>query len=203
MAQDATPDVELLAAWRGGDKAAGGALLRRHFPAVFRYFDRHVQGADVEDLTQRTFEACIQTRDRLREDSSFRPYLFGVARKQLLKHYERKYPRGRQVPPSEVELRDIRTSPTGLMARAEQQRLFLRALDAVPEPYREALDLFFWQDRKLVEMATMLDIALGTVKSRLHRGKAMLKEQLDAMQIEQQSRAELLSDLNSRPVEPA
>ena len=201
MAQESASDVELLTAWRAGDKSAANALLRRHFAAIFRYFDKHVHGAEVEDLTQKTFEACIETRDRLHHDASFRPYLFGIARKQLLKFYERKYPRGTQVPPSEVELRDIRTSPTGLMARMEQQRLFLRALDTLPEQYKDVLELFFWQDRKIVEITALLGIAVGTVKSRLHRGKAMLKEQLEAMRVEKEARESVLGELESRAIE--
>ena len=198
---DESSDVELLRRWREGDRASGSALLRRHFGGVFRYFDRHVSGADVEDLTQRTFQSCVESRDRLLDDASFRAYLFGIARKQLLKHYEWKRPRGQEVSPSGAQLRDIRTSPSGLMARADQQQLFVRAMQEVPEEYRVVLDLFFWQDRKMKEIAAQLEVPLGTVKSRLHRGKAMIKDAVEALDVERELRRSTLAELDSRAIE--
>ena len=84
---DAPSDVELLQAWRAGDAAAGELLVGRYFLSVHRFFSAHVQG-DVDDLTQRTFEACIQARDRMRDDAAFRGYLFGIARNQLARVFE-------------------------------------------------------------------------------------------------------------------
>jgi len=194
-------DVELLQRWRAGDTAAANVLLRRHFAAVFRYFDAHVRGADVEDLTQRTFEACVEFRDRLRDDASLRAYLMGIARKQLLKHLERKRPRGHEVPHSQVDLVDIRTSPTGVLARLDQQRVFLDALLPLAPEYREVIELYFWQDRKIPEIAAALEIAVGTVKSRLHRGKAAMRAAIEAMGIAPQLRAGTLGELDSRPID--
>jgi len=168
-------DVELLVAWRAGDKNAGNALLQRHFVSVYRYFEANV-GDDVEDLTQRTFEACIAARDRLRDDASFRAYLFGIARKQLLRHFERGYPKGTTVSPSQVPIRDVRTSPSGAVARLDHQQLLLRGLAEIPLEFKSVLELFYWEDKKIPEVAEELGIAIGTVKSRLFRGKALLKE---------------------------
>ncbi len=194
-------DVELLQRWRAGDTTAANVLLRRHFAVVFRYFDRHVRGADVEDLTQRTFEACVEFRDRLRDDASLRAYLLGIARKQLLKHLERKRPRGHEVSPSQAPLPDIRTSPTGVLARLDQQRLFLDALAPLPPEYREVLELFFWQDRSLADIAAALGIAIGTVKSRLHRGKAALREAIAAANVDPSLRASTVAELDGRAIE--
>ncbi len=200
MSASEATDVELLGRWRQGDKAAANELLRRHFAAVFRYFDRHLGGTDVEDLTQKTFEAIIEVRDGLRDDASFRAYLFGIARKQLLRHFERKRPRGTEVSPSRVDIPDIRTSPSGVMVRHDQQRLFLGALRPLPDEYRVVLELFFWQDRQIPEIAAQLDVPVGTVKSRLHRGKAMLREALEAVRAEPELRASTLAELESKAI---
>ncbi|MEM6994432.1 MAG: sigma-70 family RNA polymerase sigma factor [Myxococcota bacterium] len=168
-------DVELLVRWREGDKTAGNALLQRHFVSVYRFFEANIS-EDVEDLTQRTFEACIVARDRLRDDANFRAYLFGIARKQLLRHLERRYPRGTTVSPSQVVIKDVRTSPSGAVARLDQQQLFVRGLSEIPLEFKSVLELFYWEDRKIPEIAVELGIAVGTVKSRLFRGKAVLKE---------------------------
>ena len=77
-------DLDLLEAWRAGDKEAAGTLLRRHFSRVFQFF-RSKLDDHVDDLTQRTFMACVEARERLRPEVSFRAYLLGIARKQLLR----------------------------------------------------------------------------------------------------------------------
>jgi RNA polymerase sigma-70 factor (ECF subfamily) len=125
----------------------------------------------------------------------------GIARKQLLKHLERKRPRGHEVPHSQVDLVDIRTSPTGVLARLDQQRVFLDALLPLAPEYREVIELYFWQDRKIPEIAAALEIAVGTVKSRLHRGKAAMRAAIEAMGIAPQLRAGTLGELDSRPID--
>ncbi|MCA9704976.1 MAG: sigma-70 family RNA polymerase sigma factor [Myxococcales bacterium] len=198
-----TSDTALLQAWRAGDLHAANDLLRRHFGRIFRYFDRHVSGPEAEDLTQRTFEACVTTRDRLRDDASFRAYLLGIARKQLLRHFEYKRPRGTELPPSQLDLQDIRTSPSGVMVRHDQQRLFLDALAPLPAEYREVLELFFWQDRTMPEIAEQLGVPLGTVKSRLHRGKALLRSRIEALPVTSELRRSTLDELDSRALDGA
>lgn len=205
MADKDTSDVELLAQWRAGDTKAGNALLQRHFVSVYRFFEANL-GQDVEDLTQRTFEALIAARDRLRDDASFRAYLFGIARKQLLRHFERRYPRGQTVSPSQVPIRDVRTSPSGAVARLDHQQILLRGLAQLPLEFKSVLELFYWEDKKIPEVAAELGIAIGTVKSRLFRGKAMLKALVEAADAPADLRASTLQaierhseDLDAEP----
>ena len=81
-------DAQLLAAWAGGDKAAGEALFERHFEAVARFF-RNKLPADAahEDLIQQTFLGCVEARERFRGEASFRSFLFAIAHRQLSKHW--------------------------------------------------------------------------------------------------------------------
>ena len=176
MAQD-EDDGALLEAWRAGDRDAGDDLLRRHFLGVLRYFSAH-PGVDAEEMTQRTFEACIAARDRVRDQ--FVAYLFGIARNQLLREWERKGYRGEPISPSNVSLRDLRTSPSMRVAKLDEQLLFARGLASLAREFASVLELFFWEDRSIHEIANQLGIAEGTVKSRLHRGKAMLRTWLEA-----------------------
>jgi RNA polymerase sigma factor (sigma-70 family) len=175
---EAAEDSTLLEAWRAGDRDAGDDLLRRHFLSVFRYFSSH-PGVDAEEMTQRTFEACIAARDRVRDQ--FVAYLFGIARNQLLREWERKGYRGEPVSPSNVSLRDLRTSPSMRVAKLDEQMLFAKGLATLPREFASVLELFFWEDRSIQEIADKLGIAAGTVKSRLHRGKALLRTWLDAV----------------------
>lgn len=79
-------DVELLDAWKGGDRRAGAALFERHYPAVLRLFHNKA-GEQGKDLIQRTFLRCLEARDRILPGSSFRSFLFGIARNVLLEHF--------------------------------------------------------------------------------------------------------------------
>lgn len=66
-------DVALLQAWREGDGHAGDALVTRHYKSVLRFFELRTRAA--EDLTQRTFLACVEGRDRIQLANGFRAYL--------------------------------------------------------------------------------------------------------------------------------
>lgn len=176
-------DGTLLEAWRGGDKAAGEELFRRHFDAVHRYFVKNLRasgrGADAEDLTQRSFEACVTGRDRVQGD--FRGYLFGVARRQLFSELKHRAVRGDTVTPSNAGIRAMNTSPSGAVARVDEQKIFRVALEGLPPEFRAVIERFYWQEQPITVIAQQLGVALGTVKSRLFRGKALLRERLEQL----------------------
>src|SRR5215468_5288882 len=89
---ESASDIELLKAWIDGDNGAGSILVRRHFDALYRFFTKKASGHE-EDLIQQTFMASVEAKDAFRGDSSFRAYLFGLARFQLLTHYRKVYRR--------------------------------------------------------------------------------------------------------------
>ena len=170
-------DFELLEAWRGGDGAAGDTLFRRHFARVYRFFRSKV-GADAEDLTQRTFLACIESRQRMAEDSNFRAYVFGVARNQLLMYY-RRAGRDRKAPDPEHEsVRQLGDCPALGLEKGEELRLVLAAMQNLPIDFQVALELYYWEDMEVEHIAQVLEVPLGTVKSRLHRGRERLRDEI-------------------------
>ena len=173
----------MLDAWRSGDKAAGEELFRRHFVAVYRYFLKNLRntgrGPDAEDLTQRTFEACVTGRDRVQGD--FRGYLFGIARRQMFLEFKQRQTRGDIVAPSEAGIRDVHTSPSGAVARLDEQKIFLVALEGLPTEFRSVIERFYWEEQPITVIAQELGVATGTVKSRLFRGKALLRERLEQL----------------------
>ena len=109
-------DFELLEAWRDGDEVAGRDLFGRYFDAVFRFFRNKVNEA-AEDLTQQTFMGLVAGRDKFRGDSSFRTYLFVIARKRLYS-YLRNLDR-RQDP---IEFGNSSVVDLGLVYRCEIER---------------------------------------------------------------------------------
>lgn len=169
-------DAELLTSWRGGDPAAGEALFERHFDALYRFFRNKVQDG-LEDLVQETFLACL-AGPPFRGESSFRTYLFAIARNALHAHI-RKLGRARaEVDIGDVSVADLGTSPSGVVARRREERLLLEALRGLPLDFQIALELFYWEDLTGPDLAIVLAIPEGTARSRLRRAREALEQKL-------------------------
>jgi RNA polymerase sigma factor (sigma-70 family) len=167
-------DYDLLDAWRGGDAAAGNELFDRHFQSIYRFL-RSKTAVDPADLVQGVFLACVESKDSFRGESSFRTYLYAVARKQLYKHYRDRRP-GADF--GVTSLADFGPTPSLLVDQRAQDRLLLEALRSIPLELQLALELHYWERMPAPEIAKVLDIAEGTVRSRLRRAKEALEEKL-------------------------
>ncbi|MCH9687426.1 MAG: sigma-70 family RNA polymerase sigma factor [Deltaproteobacteria bacterium] len=188
-------DAALLDAWRAGDRDAGDALIGRHFDAVCRFF-RSKLGDDVEDLVQRTFLDCVESRERIRHPS-FVAYLFGVARNRLFDHLRRELRRPTEAL-GERSIADIRTHLSGRLARAQHHALVVRAMQALPVDFQIALELAYWEDLSGAEIASVLQIPANTVRSRLSRGRALLRERVQTLAAQPAERAQTLATLQAR-----
>jgi len=187
-------DIELLQQWREGSNAAGSALVRRHFDSLYRFFASKARGNE-EDLIQQTFVACVEAKDAFRGESTFRAYLFGLARFQLLTHYRKVY-RNPVLALTTTSIRDLATSPTGIVARREERQLLELALQHIPIDQQIALELTYWEGMSAPEVGRVLGIPENTVYSRLRRAKAHLKEALEHLSsgpLERDSALALLS----------
>jgi RNA polymerase sigma-70 factor (ECF subfamily) len=174
-----TRDHDLLRAWRAGDNDAGDELLMRHFASVYRFFAAKLDGP-VEDLAQGTFLACVERRDKLDENLSIRAYLLGIARNSLFQHFRKLRLENRSRALGALPVEEL-SSPSRVVANREEHRLLLIALRRIPLDFQIALELFYWEEMPIAEIAAVLEIAEGTVKSRLHRGKGMLREHIQGM----------------------
>lgn len=193
---DRQSDLELLQSWCNQDNRAGSALVKRHFHALYRFFSNKAPGQE-EDLIQQTFVACVESRGRFRGDSSFRAYLFGLARNQLMTHYRRVY-RGRALDFTTSSVHDLATSPSGLLAREQERVLLDAALRRLPVDQQIALELTYWEELTGPEVATALGIPESTVYTRLHRGKAHLLAELDLLHPEGEVRERAVALLTAR-----
>lgn len=168
-------DLALLDAWRGGDARAGGLLFRRYFAQLSRFF-RNKADLGVEDLIQSTFLACVEGRDRFRETASFRSYLFAIARHHLYAHYRRQR---RAVDFTQTSVVDLGASPSGPLGRRQETAALLRALRSIPLEYQIVLELTYWEGMKGPEIAEILEIPANTVRGRLSRARAALRQALE------------------------
>lgn len=175
-----TDDLELVAAWRAGDTAAGETLVERHLEAVHRFFANKVQHA-TDDLVQRTFLACLESVDAFQGRSSFRSYLFGIAR-HVLYHHWRDADRGFDAFTASVGSRLAdEPSPADHVAARQEQRLLLRALRALPLELQTLLELAYWEELSDRELAEALEMPPGTIKSRLRKARGLLDAELSSL----------------------
>lgn len=181
-------DLELFEAWRAGDGAAGETLIERHYDAVERFF-RTKAGEHADELLQRTFLGCAEARDRFRGESSFRSFLFGIARNILFEHIRAKA-RDRRVDP-DFTISSLDQLAPGLSTVAYQraeQRLLVEALRRLPLEIQVTLELYYWEDLSVAELAEITQVPAGTVKSRLHRGRGLLREAMEQLPVDTEGR---------------
>jgi RNA polymerase sigma-70 factor (ECF subfamily) len=172
---------ELMARMAAGDREAFALLYRRYRPDVYR-FAAHFCGslAQAEDIVQDVFLAVIQHAARYRpERSAVLPWLLGIAR-----NYSRRRRSERPMLPLPVddapsgrEL-SIELDPLAGITRDRQAVALRRALGELPCRYREVIVLCDLHDLTYLDAASALGCAIGTVRSRLHRGRALLARRL-------------------------
>jgi len=168
-------DMELLEAWRGGDNAAGSTLLRRHFRTLYRFFRSKVsEGA--EDLVQQTMLACAESAHRFRGDSSFKTNLLAIARTQLLMYLRKFARKGKKIDVLEASIADMMGSPSVAVAGKDEQRLVLLALRRIPLDLQIAVELHYWEEMRVNDIAVVIGVPAGTVKSRLNRARRLVRE---------------------------
>jgi len=181
-------DEELLLGWRDGDSGAGEALFDRYYGPVSRFFANKVQ-RERDDLVQMTFSACLEKVDTLRDAASFRSFLFGIARFELLHHYRRNNRQGVPLDTERDSVCDLAPSPSLVVAKRKEQRLLLEALRRIPLQLQIVLELSYWEHLTSREVAEIIEVPVGTVKSRLRRAR----ENLEAAMRELSDSATLLA----------
>jgi RNA polymerase sigma-70 factor (ECF subfamily) len=167
-------DFDLLDAWRDGDTAAGNELFARHFDSVCRFF-RNKVGDGVDDLIQRVFLACVESRDKFRKEASFRTYLFTLARNELYANFKRQGRQQARIDPLEASVHDLAPSATAIVAQRAEERLLLEALRRIPVDHQIALELYYWEDLPAPELARILGVPEGTIRTRLRRAKSLVE----------------------------
>jgi len=165
-------DSEALHASRA-DPRAFVVIFERHFEVVNRYLRRRVPVDLADDLTAETFVRAFQHRRRyraFREDA--RPWLFGIAMnlvREHLRHEERELRAFARMFIDPVDELAVPDRTAGKIAAA---------LGSLNEGERDVLFLYAWADLDYDEIAEALAIPGGTVRSRLHRARAKLRELL-------------------------
>jgi RNA polymerase sigma-70 factor (ECF subfamily) len=173
--------MDLVRAARRGGEAAFLQLFDEHHLSLFRFAYRMTGSvADAEDIVQECFlellrPGCSYDPGR----TSVRTYLFGVVRNQSLKRRRKNELAGEDGGEDSVDARHDR-SPESQVLRTELDDVVARAVRQLPDTQREVLILAHYEQMPLGEIARVMALDLGAVKSRLQRARASLKETLAA-----------------------
>jgi RNA polymerase sigma-70 factor (ECF subfamily) len=170
----AQSDEELLEGWRTGAVRHGELLWRRHAQTVQRFFRNKVPWAVAMDLSQRTIECGLRVEHPVR---SFRAYLLGIAKHQLfeyLRSEQRKQQREADLDTLVID--DTVASPEDWVSAKREKRLLLRALRRLPLPNQLVIELRYWERMSDDEIAEVLELPLGTVKTRIASGREALRK---------------------------
>jgi RNA polymerase sigma-70 factor (ECF subfamily) len=160
-----------------GEADALAELFRRWERRLF-YFVRRLAPAEADawDVLQKTWVQVLRGVRRLRDPAAVRPWLYRLARNTAVSHFrlEKAYRTRNEPCPAD----DAR--PDAALLRVENVELVHHALGRLPVPFREVLTLHFLEDMPLEEIAAVIGVPPGTVKSRLHYAKRALRDLLRA-----------------------
>jgi RNA polymerase sigma factor (sigma-70 family) len=171
-------DISLLTRWRGGDNEAGQILFERHFDAIYGFFETKC-AADADELTQSTFLACMRARDQFRAESSFRTYLFTIARNELYRILRTRQRKDSKLDFELSSIAELVSTPGTRMARNQEHRQLLTALQHLPVEQQTLLELHYWEDMDIAQLAEVFDAPTPTIRTRLHRARKALRDKME------------------------
>lgn len=183
-------DEELLALIRQGTNEAFGALVRRYEGELYGYLRRYLGDADLaDDVFQNTFVQIFSKLHHFQADRRARPWIYAIATNQAIDALRRE--KRHDALQLAVEGDDFHAGPTAQLfasleadgpgpletMQSDERRRFVRAsVDSLPEIWRGVVILAYYQELKYQDIADILKIPVGTVKSRLHSALCKLHE---------------------------
>jgi RNA polymerase sigma-70 factor, ECF subfamily len=176
-------DGDLLRSISRGDESAFLEFYRRYQGPVYRFALQMSGQAEIaEEVTQDVFMVVMGSAKKYdSERGSIAAYLYGVARNFVLRRLEQERPYVTTLDDPEREYAGVAArdpDPLADLTRNERIDSLRRAVLALPPAYREVVVLCDLHELDYAEAATALDCAIGTVRSRLHRARALLTEKM-------------------------
>ena len=170
-------DDELIAAAANGQGEAFGVLVERYERAVYHLAVRTLRdGEEAKDATQEAFFKAFRALRTFRPGAKFSTWIFTIVYRVCCDRLaRRKRYSGDELP----DRADPSAGPQEQAESADEARRLRAAIDALPEKYRTAITLFHLQNKHYEEIAQVLDLPLGTVKTHLFRAKDLLRKALE------------------------
>ncbi|MBV9217164.1 MAG: sigma-70 family RNA polymerase sigma factor [Acidobacteria bacterium] len=189
MSETRTSDHALIEATRSGDEAAFAEIVSRYKSPITNYLYRFLNDyEEAVDLAQETFVRVYFALDRYHTQFAFSTYIYRIATNLAISEIRRRKRRRllsltglyqtEEDRDTEFQPPDERPRPDANLLEDEKSRMIGRAIAALPEKYRVAVILRDIQGRAYEEIAEIMELGLGTTKSRISRGRGLLKEKL-------------------------
>ena len=174
-------DAEVIGRSRG-EPEAFGLIYDRHAATLLRFLGRRAGATVAEGLVGELFRIAFERRKMFDASrASALPWLYGIGSNLLLKHRRGE---ARRLHASARMAAGLDVADRRANARAVDARLLFprvaAAIEALPAGEREALLLFAWEDLSYQSVAEALELPIGTVRSRLNRARAQLRELLES-----------------------
>ena len=178
-------DPHLTALAGGGDQAAYGQLVSRHQTLVVSIaYSICGDFSRSQDIAQEAFVAAWRQLDTLDDPAKFKSWLCGITRNLAHNFVRQRTRRGDQpgaFADAEQQLIANAPSPHEQMVTREEAAIVWRALEQLPDTYREPLILFYRELHSIERVAAALDLSTDMVKQRLSRGRGMLRDQVEGV----------------------
>ena len=155
------------------DQAAGRDLFARYFEQLHRFFSNKC--AEPDEMVQATFMALLKAKEQFAGRSSFRTYLFTIARNELYRHV-RKLQRDRLFDPEVSSIAQIATTIGTRLARNQEHKMMCAALRTLPLEQQTLLELHYWEDVDIAALSEIFETEHATMRMRLHRARTALRE---------------------------
>jgi RNA polymerase sigma factor (sigma-70 family) len=176
----ADADAELLDRWCLGDTLAGEELFKRHFDSIYNFFATKSL-ADADELTQSTFLNCLASKHQFRKDSSFRTYLFTIARNQLHRLLRSRQRHDAKLDFDHSSIAEIVTTPGSRLARDQEHRQLIETLQHLPVEQQTLLELHYREEIDVAGLAEIFDVSVEVIRTRLYRARKALREKLERL----------------------
>lgn len=165
-------------------------LANRYYDPLLRYLYRMCGGnqALAEDMSQETFLRMMRGITAYDSTRPFKPWFYSIARNIVRNHFSRADTRYADNPGEDSDFTDDNPLPEEAVMHHENARQVFDALMQLPELYRSVVVLFYYEELPQKEIASILEIPVGTVKSRLSNGlkrlRAMMSNEVKEVQYE-------------------
>jgi RNA polymerase sigma-70 factor, ECF subfamily len=190
---EVSTDHGLLEAARTGDEAAFAELVRRYRNQITNYVYRMTNDYDLAvDLAQETFMRVYRAADRYQTGYAFSTYIYRIATNLAISELRRRkrrrlvslsgffQDREREGEMLELDPADVRPLQDVTLVSEERRAAVARAIATLPDKYRAPLVLRDIEERSYEEIAGILELSEGTVKSRISRARSFLRDKLQS-----------------------